>query len=165
MFITVKFGEGEEALFNPNCQIFHLLQDIKRRCNCSREVQVDLSDVNGSVRCLIDNQKSNASDFLKEREMFILVRVEKIEGNERPIYTPLLKDADFVTSEFLESLSRLPSGGSLETIGRQSKHGRQGTKSKMSKPHLSLNSSLNGSLASNLKTSTGKQRRVSQYKR
>jgi len=42
-------------------------------------VQIDLSDVNGSVRCLIDNQKLNASEFLKERELFILVKVESKE--------------------------------------------------------------------------------------
>ncbi|KAK2554579.1 hypothetical protein P5673_023805 [Acropora cervicornis] len=34
MFITVKYGDHEEALFNPNCRTLHLLEDIKRRCNC-----------------------------------------------------------------------------------------------------------------------------------
>ena len=27
--------DHEEALFNPNCRILHLLEDIKRRCNCA----------------------------------------------------------------------------------------------------------------------------------
>ena len=26
--------DHEEALFNPNCRILHLLEDIRRRCNC-----------------------------------------------------------------------------------------------------------------------------------
>ncbi|XP_031568799.1 uncharacterized protein LOC116303408 isoform X2 [Actinia tenebrosa] len=164
MFITVKFGDCEEALFNANCQIIHLLEDIKRRCRCTQEDLVDLSDIHGSVRCLIDNQKSNASDFLKERETFILVKVEKLEGNDRPTYTPLLKDKDYITGDFLESLSRIPSLGSLELNGRQSKHGRQGSKNKMSRPLLTVNTS--GSVSSGgLKNPTTKQRRASHAKR
>lgn len=27
-------ADHEEALFNPNCRTLHLLEDIKRRCNC-----------------------------------------------------------------------------------------------------------------------------------
>ena len=114
--------DHEEALFNPNCRILHLLEDIRRRCNCpenglfshywlayAKRVRVwtvffqlsvrqllyngvftivflpffflciaviDLSDLRGAVKNLTDHQSSNASEFLNERETFILVRVE-----------------------------------------------------------------------------------------
>ena len=37
---------------------------------------IDLSDLQGAVKNLTDHQASNASEFLNERETFILVRVE-----------------------------------------------------------------------------------------
>ncbi|XP_015776669.1 PREDICTED: uncharacterized protein CXorf65 homolog isoform X2 [Acropora digitifera] len=95
--------DHEEALFNPNCRTLHLLEDIKRRCNCPENVSIDLSDLRGLVKNLTNNQSSNASDFLQERETFILVRVEKnpTEGRDFPLYTPLLRDDKVLTTEFL----------------------------------------------------------------
>jgi len=78
MFITVKYGDHEEALFNPNCRTLHLLEDIKRRCNCPENVIIDLSDLRGAVKNLTEHQSSNASEFLNERETFILVQVESM---------------------------------------------------------------------------------------
>ena len=37
---------------------------------------IDLSDLQGAVKNLTDHQTANASEFLNERETFILVRVE-----------------------------------------------------------------------------------------
>ena len=45
-------------------------------CISSLSVSIDLSDLRGLVKNLTNNQSSNASDFLEERETFILVRVE-----------------------------------------------------------------------------------------
>lgn len=39
---------------------------------------IDLSDLQGAVKNLTDHQASNASEFLNERETFILVRVESM---------------------------------------------------------------------------------------
>ena len=39
-------------------------------------VIIDLSDLRGAVKNLTDHQSSNGSEFLNERETFILVRVE-----------------------------------------------------------------------------------------
>ena len=39
---------------------------------------IDLSDLRGAVKNLTDHQASNASEFLNERETFILVRVESM---------------------------------------------------------------------------------------
>lgn len=35
--------DREEALFNPNCRTLHLLEDIKRRCNCAENGTYRLS--------------------------------------------------------------------------------------------------------------------------
>lgn len=143
MFITVKYGDHEEALFNPNCRILHLLEDIKRRCNCAENAVIDLSDLQGAVKNLTDHQASNGSEFLNERETFILVRVEKnIEGGEFPLYTPLLDDEDVLTKDFLESLRRTPTD-TLEVSGRGSRSMRRGSlkpsvKRKQSSGNLSL---------------------------
>jgi hypothetical protein len=64
----------------------------------------------------------------------------------------------------VESLSRIPSAGSMELSGRQSKHGRQGTRNKMSRPLLTVNTSGNVP-SSNMKSPTSKQRRTSHSKR
>ncbi|XP_068728464.1 uncharacterized protein CXorf65-like [Montipora capricornis] len=128
MFITVKYGDHEEALFNPNCRILHLLEDIKRRCNCPENVIIDLSDLSGSVKNLANNQSSNASDFLEERETLILVRVEKnpTEGRDVPLYTPLLRDENVLTAGFLETLRRTPTD-TLDVCGRSSRSTRRGS--------------------------------------
>ena len=41
-------------------------------------VIIDLSDLRGAVKNLTDHQSSNGSEFLNERETFILVRVESM---------------------------------------------------------------------------------------
>lgn len=35
IWVFVCHLDREEALFNPNCRTLHLLEDIKRRCNCA----------------------------------------------------------------------------------------------------------------------------------
>lgn len=141
MFITVKYGDHEEALFNPNCRILHLLEDIRRRCNCPENVVIDLSDLRGAVKNLTDHQSSNASEFLNERETFILVRVEKntTEGRDFPLYTPLLDDEDVLTTDFLESLRRTPTD-TLEISGRTSRGMRRNSMKPGVKHKMSANS-------------------------
>lgn len=141
MFITVKYGDHEEALFNPNCRILHLLEDIRRRCNCPENVVIDLSDLRGAVKNLTDHQSSNGNEFLNERETFILVRVEKnpTEGRDFPLYTPLLDDEDVLTTDFLESLRRTPTD-TLEISGRTSRGMRRNSMKPGVKHKMSANS-------------------------
>ncbi|KAJ7392688.1 hypothetical protein OS493_010339 [Desmophyllum pertusum] len=109
MFITVRFGDGEESIFNPNCRTNILLEDIKRRCNCTKDVTVDLSDESGNLKYLANHPMSYATEILKERESFVLIRVEKKGETEGDSYTPMLNDLIIVTPEFLERLSRCES--------------------------------------------------------
>ncbi|XP_068686944.1 uncharacterized protein CXorf65-like isoform X2 [Montipora foliosa] len=96
MFITVRFGDCEESLFNPNCRIEILLDAIKRRCNCTKDATVDLSDEAGNLKCLGNHPLSYASELLKAQR-------DEAEGD---YYTPLLNDMITITPEFLDRLSR-----------------------------------------------------------
>jgi len=109
MFITVRYGDSEESIFNPNCRTDILLDDIKRRCNCTKDATVDLSDESGNLKYLVNHPLSYASEILKERESFVLIRVEKKGETEGDSYTPMLNDMITVTPEFLERLSRCES--------------------------------------------------------
>lgn len=157
-----SLADHEEALFNPNCRTLHLLEDIKRRCNCPENVSIDLSDLRGLVKNLTNNQSSNASDFLQERETFILVRVEKnpTDGRDFPLYTPLLRDDKVLTTEFLETLRRTPID-TLDVSGRSSRNTRRGSlrpgiKAKMSTTADKLSPAANN--PTGMKTPAGRRR-------
>ncbi|XP_032229648.1 uncharacterized protein CXorf65 homolog [Nematostella vectensis] len=109
MFITVRYGDGEESLFNPHCRINSLLEDIRKRCKCTKDAHVDLSDERGNLKYLVEHPTSYASDLLKERESFVLIRIEKKPEDEGDMYTPLLNDIDVITESFLERLSKCES--------------------------------------------------------
>ncbi|XP_074633931.1 uncharacterized protein CXorf65 homolog isoform X2 [Acropora palmata] len=102
MFITVRFGDCQEALFNPNCMIKVLLEDIKKRCRRNREELIDLSDESGNLKNLLDHKTEYATDLLKARHSFILIRLEKKQGEDLFTYTPLLNDIRTITSTFLQ---------------------------------------------------------------
>ena len=115
--ILFSLVDGEESIFNPNCRTNILLEDIKRRCNCTKDgkffrtlrnftpmfivitircvnycvdsretnihlvecfvlATVDLSDESGNLKYLADHPMSYATEILKERESFVLIRVE-----------------------------------------------------------------------------------------
>lgn len=100
----VSLADGEESLFNPNCRTHILLDDIRRRCNCTKDgkyeisrrtfpitisvayltwtqyllfiATVDLSDESGNLKYLLNHPLSYATELLKTRESFVLIRVE-----------------------------------------------------------------------------------------
>lgn len=106
MFITVRFGDCEQSIFNPNCRTELLLDAIKRKCNCTKDATVDLSDELGNLKYLGNHPLSYASEHLKARESFVLIRVEKRGEAEGDYYIPLLNDMVTITPAFLERLSR-----------------------------------------------------------
>lgn len=76
MFVTVKFGDEQSRLFNANCRNDVLLQHIKKRCDCHREDDVELSDEKGVVKHLREFPYDYGIDHLKERETLILLKVD-----------------------------------------------------------------------------------------
>ncbi|PIK54270.1 hypothetical protein BSL78_08843 [Apostichopus japonicus] len=119
VFITVRFGDDQSALFNPNCRNVNLLRDIKRKCDCNIEETFDLSDENGEVANLWSHPEDYGRNYLTERGNFILVRVERNEASEddRVTYTPMLYGMENQT-EFLDRLNPKPVKG-----GKQRRRG------------------------------------------
>lgn len=110
MFITVRYGDDREQIFNPNCLVKILLQAIKDKCQCERNDILELSDPEGVVKNLHSNLTEYGTEFLSERETLILLRVEKADNEneeERPLYIPLLDGMD-EDEEFIRKLNPNP---------------------------------------------------------
>ncbi|XP_025103803.1 uncharacterized protein LOC112569927 [Pomacea canaliculata] len=90
MFVTVKYGEEQCRIFNAICRNDLLLDSIRSQCQCDQNVVVDLSDERGEVKNLRCFPTSYGSDFLKERETLVLLRVDNDVHKETPFFTPLL---------------------------------------------------------------------------
>lgn len=142
MFITVRFGDCQEALFNPNCMIKVLLEDIKKRCRRNREELIDLSDESGNLKNLLDHKTEYATDLLKARHSFILIRLEKKQGEDLFTYTPLLNDIRTITTTFLQHLTRPQS--SQSSVSPPSRQGRRKSSANWTKARTSL--ALSGEL-------------------
>ena len=48
MFITVRFGNDNQEIFNPDCRIVNLINDIRNKCRIDEKQIVDLTDETGS---------------------------------------------------------------------------------------------------------------------
>ncbi|KAL9963697.1 hypothetical protein ACROYT_G027228 [Oculina patagonica] len=142
MFITVRFGDCQEALFNPNCMTKVLLEDIKKRCRRDREEIIDLSDESGNLKNLLEHKGEYATELLKARHSFILIKVDKKEGEDASTYTPLLNDIKTITSSFLQHLTRPQS--SRSSVTPPSRQGRRKSSANWMKARTSL--ALSGEL-------------------
>ncbi|XP_076468298.1 uncharacterized protein CXorf65 homolog [Babylonia areolata] len=152
-YITVKFGEGQQQVFNPNCRAVCLLQNVRDRCvvwmddedlDLLHGADIDLADESGNVKYLRDSPYRYASEILHDRETLVLLRVEKHEGAYAS-YTPLLKDEEIITEEFLARLcvredanSRPASSRRAKSNMRRSPADREGRKSKAERGRNSL---------------------------
>ncbi|XP_067826828.1 uncharacterized protein CXorf65 homolog [Heptranchias perlo] len=100
MFTT----DNEHGLFNTYCKTLILLDCIKQNCHLETEGEVDLSDESGLVKNLLQNQHCYASDILTEREVYVLVGVNKPASSSTSVYVPLLNNDTIVNSKFLAKL-------------------------------------------------------------
>ncbi len=97
MLGLIKHGEKEEEVVNLNCkvslkpmlffinsfenktiQIHHLLNYIRKKCEFKEDLELDLCDMNDRhyVKHLNENQEIYANTILKDREEFVLVKLE-----------------------------------------------------------------------------------------
>lgn len=110
MFVTVRFGEDKKRLFNANCRNEILLDHIKKKCDCELDDIVELSDEQGVVKNLRNHPLDYGTDYLKERETLILLKVESNSSddadpqNDRSIYIPLLTSLEN-DSNFIETIN------------------------------------------------------------
>lgn len=126
MFVTVKYGDEKKRLFNAHCKNDVLLQSIKSQCDCAENDVVDLSDERGVVKNLRLFPSDYGSEFLKERETLVLLKVKDVSNKEesegeRPVFTPLLaslvNDRDF--NETLNLMTDDDDGSDLSSSGRR----------------------------------------------
>ncbi|XP_064622183.1 uncharacterized protein CXorf65 homolog [Lineus longissimus] len=114
MFITVRYGENQEKIFNPNCLNKVLLANIKERCGCRCIDIVDLSDEEGQVKNLNSSLTQYGTNFFTNRERLILLKVERhhvVRGEHDTISTtfkPLLQALE-EDVEFLDKINPKPS--------------------------------------------------------
>ncbi|XP_031556592.1 uncharacterized protein CXorf65 homolog, partial [Actinia tenebrosa] len=106
-FITVRFGDNEEELFNPNCVTLNLMDNIRRRCRCQRGVILDLSDEDGDLKNLPEYSNHYADKFLKARQKFVLIKIEKGSGESPTTYTSMLNDLETINPKLLSRLEAL----------------------------------------------------------
>ncbi|XP_071842090.1 uncharacterized protein CXorf65 homolog [Apostichopus japonicus] len=130
MFITVLYGDHESAIFNPNCKTSLLLENIKTRCHCDSNVEVELSDTQGNIKFLAETPSRYANEVLTERETCILLRILKNGEEQKAEYIPLLNDEEAITESFLARLSTKEklSSTSDKTVkkkGRKDDRGRE----------------------------------------
>ncbi|OCT72251.1 uncharacterized protein CXorf65-like isoform X1 [Xenopus laevis] len=118
MFITVLYGDNEEALFNINCKVQLLLESIKTCCHYDNEGDVELADQSGQVKNLLENPQRYASELLNERETCVLLSVTKLPGSTEATFTPLLNDDEIVNAKFL---AKLGNWGESRVSSRRSK--------------------------------------------
>lgn len=90
-FITVKYGDNSEKIFNPNCVSSVLLAFIKISCGFDDEsYQIDLATESGEVIDLANHGKEYAKKYLDDRRAYILVKIIEGEDDTPVTYSPLL---------------------------------------------------------------------------
>ncbi|XP_052802167.1 uncharacterized protein CXorf65 homolog [Mya arenaria] len=106
-FIIVKYGENEEALFNPWCTSYTLMEWIRKKCNCDEEITIDLVDLDGQVTNLSGRAKDYAHELVTPRGIYILIRVDRLPDNGQFHYTSLLNNLEETNPELMVKLNSL----------------------------------------------------------
>ena len=89
-WFSVKYGEGETALFNANCWSAVLLDYMKERCGYGHlEEPVDLQKEDGTNVGLLEMGKAMATDTLAPKGTYILCKVNPGEDGAPSTYEQL----------------------------------------------------------------------------
>jgi hypothetical protein len=83
-FITVRYGQNEEKILNPNCLSSVLLSHIKKNCGFEGLAEpIDLfSAETGEVIDLLSKPKEYAKKYLEPRGTYILLKVVSDDSEE-----------------------------------------------------------------------------------
>ncbi|XP_071849780.1 uncharacterized protein CXorf65-like [Apostichopus japonicus] len=142
-FITVKYGDNQQKIFNPYCSSEVLLESIRQQCTEEEEVTIDLSDSAGNIKNLNNNLKAYANAYLEGRESYWLIKIEKGRTDNDPTkYSLMITDPESTCPELtsrLQDLSKpqtktrkeMPSWNSLKKkVGKPNKGGTSGRNSR-----------------------------------
>lgn len=106
-FIIVKYGDNEEAIFNPWCSSHTLMEWIRKKCNCDDDIVIDLVDMEGQVTNLAGRAREYAHEIVTARGIYILIRVERLPDNGQFHYTSLLNNLEETNPELMVKLNSL----------------------------------------------------------
>ncbi|XP_052222764.1 uncharacterized protein CXorf65 homolog isoform X2 [Dreissena polymorpha] len=106
-FIIVKYGDNEEAIFNPWCSSYTLMEWIRKKCKCGDDIVIDLVDMDGQVTNLSGRTKDYAHELVTARGVYILIRVERLPDNGQFHYTSLLNNLEETNPELMVKLNSL----------------------------------------------------------
>ncbi|KAM4709213.1 uncharacterized protein C22orf15 homolog [Discoglossus pictus] len=123
MFVTVKYGDDNQIILNTNCRIVNLTESLKEKCQCEADASIDLLDESGNLinLCDLEGSQDNAINYLKERQRYILVRINKGDGSEPARYESMLDNLGKRHPELAERLQKL-SHPNIREKGRLSVH-------------------------------------------
>lgn len=109
-FITVKFGDDQKKIFNPNCRTSSLLESIRRNCSVSEldKGKIDLLGEDGKFAQISRrSSRTPANLILNGRATYVLI---SIKGESRtPKYVSLLNDLQQIHPDLAEKLEALSS--------------------------------------------------------
>ncbi|XP_075071951.1 uncharacterized protein C22orf15 homolog [Mixophyes fleayi] len=109
MFITVKFGADHQIILNPNCKLVNLAESLREKCQCGHEVSIDLLDESGNLinLCDLEGSQDIATNYLKERQCYVLVKIIRSDGSEPARYESMLENLGKRHPELAERLQKL----------------------------------------------------------
>ncbi|XP_063769050.1 uncharacterized protein C22orf15 homolog isoform X1 [Pseudophryne corroboree] len=109
MFITVEFGADHQIILNPNCKVINLTESLREKCRCGHDVPIDLLDESGNLVNLSDLEGSQdiATNYLKERQCYVLVKIIRSDGSEPARYESMLENLWKRHPELAERLQKL----------------------------------------------------------
>ncbi|OCU01853.1 uncharacterized protein C22orf15 [Xenopus laevis] len=109
MFITVKFGADQQIILNPNSKVVNLVESLREKCQCGPEVSLDLLDESGNLVNLSDLEGSQdiASNYMRERQCYVLVKIIRGDGSEPVRYESMLENLWKRHPELAERLQKL----------------------------------------------------------
>ncbi|KAK6182561.1 hypothetical protein SNE40_010215 [Patella caerulea] len=93
VFFTLKYGANLSIIFNANCKNDILLHYIKRKCQCSDNDMIELSDERGQVKNIRNNRDQYGTKFIKDRENVILLKIDDsipVTDPKKTKYIPML---------------------------------------------------------------------------
>ncbi|XP_041377638.1 uncharacterized protein LOC121390008 [Gigantopelta aegis] len=129
-FIVVKYGDDQEALFNPWCSTQTLVDWIRRKCECPKDVVIDLVDLDGQVKNLSGSSEEYANELVTGRETYILIHVEKADNGPNR-YIPLLNNIEKINPELMIKLNNMARPSTRNKRERTKKMSRSGKPSKL----------------------------------
>ncbi len=67
--------------------------------------EIDLADLNGDVKHLLDNKDQFAINLVKERETYVLIKVDRKTADSKPVYAPILISEKIAIEDFINKLN------------------------------------------------------------